>query len=192
MPIKRKRKEKTKLNISKWRNLKLYSNSEYIGRILWAIVFPFFRFSPRLFFSWRSFLLRLFGAKIGEKVHIDPSVKIYLPWNLQLGDESSVGEKVVIYNLGKITIGNRATISQRAHLCGGTHDYTDPKMPLLRLPIKIGNQVWICADSFVGPNIIIGESSIVGAASVVTKNIPSWKVYAGNPAKYIKNRKLIV
>ena len=55
---------------------------------------------PRSFFSWRSFLLRLFGAKIGRKVHIYPSVKIYLPWNLEIDDYSCIGEWSLIYNLG--------------------------------------------------------------------------------------------
>ena len=141
----RKRKKKiTKLNISKCRNSKPYKFSEYIGRILWAIILPFFQYSPRPFFAWRRFLLRLFGAQIGKEAHIDPSARIYLPWNLILGNEASIGEKALIYNLGIITIGDRATISQRVHLCAGTHNYSDPSMPLLRLPIKIGAQAWIC------------------------------------------------
>ena len=189
--MRKSKKKTTKLNISKCRNLRPYKFSEYIGRILWTIISPFFQYSPRPFFAWRRFLLRLFGAKIGKKAHIDPSARIYLPWNLILGDEASIGEKALIYNLGKITIGDRATISQRAHLCAGTHNYSDPSMPLLRLPIKIGAQAWICADVFVGPNIKIGESAIVGAASVVVKDVPPWKIFAGNPARFIKKRILV-
>jgi len=131
------------------------------------------------------------GAQIGKEAHVDPSARIHLPWNLILGDEASIGEKALIYNLGIITIGDRATISQRAHLCAGTHNYSDPSMPLLRLPIKIGAQAWICADAFVGPNIEVGESAIVGAASVVVKDVPPWKIFAGNPAKFIKKRILV-
>ncbi len=186
-----KSKKIGELDISNCRNLRPYTRSEYIGRALWAIALPLFRYSPRPFFAWRRFILRLFGAKIGKRANIDPTARIYLPWKLILGDETSIGEKAIIYNLGLITIGDRATISQRAHLCAGTHNYSEPSMALLRLPIEIGAQVWICADAFIGPNIIIGESAIVGAASVVVKDVPPWQIFAGNPAKFVKERVLI-
>ena len=176
------------LDISNCRSLKPYSRSEYIGRALWAIALPFFRYSPRPFFSWRRFILRLFGSKIGKEAHIDPTAKIYLPWKLILGNQTSIGENAIIYNLGLVTIGDRVTISQRAHLCAGSHNYSSPSMELLRLPIQIEAQAWICADAFIGPNIKIGESSVVGAASVVVKDVPSGQVHAGNPAKFIKKR----
>ena len=181
-------KNMEELNISNCRNLKPYTRSEYLGRVLWTIAHPFFRYSPRPFFAWRRFILRLFGSKIGKEAHIDPTARIYLPWKLILGNQTSIGENAIIYNLGLVTIGDRATISQRAHLCAGTHNYSSPSMELLRLPIQIENQAWICADVFIGPNITIGESSVVGAASVVVKDIPSGQVYAGTPAKFIKNR----
>ena len=113
-----------------------------------------------------------------------------MPWNMEIGDYSGIGEYAYIYNLGKITIGKYATVSQRAHLCAGTHDYTDVKLPLLKPPITIGNKVWICADAFVGPGVEIKEGSIVGARAVVTKNVSSWEIVAGNPAKFIKKRVL--
>ena len=177
-----------KLDISKHRKLRPYSQLEYIGRILWAITSPIFFLSPRPFFAWRTFILRLFGAKIGKRAHIDPSARIFLPWKLVMGDDTSIGYSAIIYNLGLVTIGDCATISQRAHICAGTHNYKDPSLKLLRLPISIGNQAWICADAFIGPNTTIGEGAIVGAASVVVKDVPAWKIFSGNPAKFIKDR----
>lgn len=111
-----------------------------------------------------------------------------MPWNLEIGDWSSIGEYAFIYNLGKISIGCKTTISHRAHLCAGTHDYSDPALPLQKSPIEIGDQVWICSDSFIGPGTTIGEGVVVGACSVVVTNIDSWVVVAGNPAKAIKKR----
>ncbi len=181
-------KKKINLNISKNRNSRPYASSEYFMRLIWNIISPLFKYSPRHLYFWRNFLLRLLGAKIGKKVHIYPSVEILLPWKLELGDEISIGDKVIIYNLGLITIGDRSTISQRVHLCGGSHDYTDQSMRLIRSTIQIGSETWICADAFIGPDLIIGDGSIVGAASVVTKNIPPWQVFGGNPARYIKKR----
>jgi putative colanic acid biosynthesis acetyltransferase WcaF len=179
-----------KLNILENRKLSPYTKTEYLGRILWSFFFLFFRFSPRILFEWRNFLLRIFGAKIGKNVHIYPSAYIYLPWNLKIGDNSSIGEWALIYNLGKGAIGSRATISHRAHLCAGTHHYSKSNLPLLRLPIKIGDQVWICSDSFIGPDVNIGSGAIVGAAAVVMKSVRPLHIVAGNRAKFVKIRKI--
>jgi len=176
------------LDINTCRNQRPYTRSEYIGRVLWALATPLFRFSPRPLFGWRRLLLRLFGARIGRDAHIYPSAHIYLPWNLTLGEEASIGEWVLVYNLGPVTIGDRATISHRAHLCAGTHDYRDPTLPLLRLPIQIDSQAWVCADAFVGPGLHIGEGAIVGAAAVVVADVPAWQIVGGNPAYLIKSR----
>ena len=178
------------LDIDTCRSRRPYSRWEYLGRVLWALTTPLFRFSPRPLFGWRRMLLRLFGAKVGRDVHVYPSARIYLPWHLRLGDQASIGEWALIYNLGPIAIGARATISHRAHLCAGTHDYRDPALPLLREPIEIGAQAWICADAFVGPGVKIGEGAIVGAAGVVVKDVPAWQIVAGNPARVIGSRQL--
>ncbi len=167
-----------------------YSRQENLKRVLWAIVRPFFHFSPRVFFGWRNFLLRLFGARIGKHVHIYNSAQIYFPWNLEVGDWSAIGEYAFIYNLGPIHIGSQVTISQRVHLCAGTHDYTDPSLPLQKPPIVIGDQAWICADAFVGPGVTVGEGALVGARAVAVKDVEPWQIVAGNPARPIKKREL--
>jgi putative colanic acid biosynthesis acetyltransferase WcaF len=94
----------------------------------------------------------------------------------------------LVYNLGRVSIGERVTISQRVHLCAGTHDYKNPAMPLIKPPIEIGDEVWVCADAFVGPSLTIGERAIVAAASVVVKNVSAGAIVGGNPAKEIKIR----
>lgn len=180
----------TTLDVEANRRARKYSAKEQLLRIFWNIATPFFRYSPRIFFGWRSFILRLFGAKVGQEVHIYSSATIYMPWNLIIGDQSSIGEDAYIYNLGRITIGNRTTVSQRAHLCAGTHDFTDPSLPLLKPSIVIEDFGWICADAFVGPGVIVGEGAIVGARAVVTKDVESWAIVAGNPARFIKRRQL--
>lgn len=176
------------LNISANRKAIKYSRVEISRRVLWSIASVFFRLSPRICFGWRRFLLRLFGAKIEEHVHIYNSAIIYMPWNLKVGRWSSIGEHVFVYNLGAITIGEKVTVSHRVHLCAGTHDYTDPTLPLLKPSIVIGDQAWICADAFIGPGVVVAEGCVVGARTVVTKNLAPWSVVAGNPAKFIKNR----
>jgi len=180
----------SELDIAANRQSAKYSRSELLLRVLWSVALPLFRFSPRPLFGWRALLLRLFGAKVGHDVNIYSSVIIYMPWHLEIGDWSSIGEHAFIYNLGQVTIGRNATISHRAHLCAGTHDFTKPDLPLLKPPIQIGDQVWICADAFVGPNVSIGEGAIVGARAVAVGDVEPWSSVAGNPARKIGERKL--
>ncbi|MCF7996744.1 MAG: putative colanic acid biosynthesis acetyltransferase [Chromatiaceae bacterium] len=178
------------MNVTACRQARPYRSHEYIGRVLWSVVTPLFRFSPRPFFGWRRMLLRAFGARVGRNAHVYPSARIYLPWMLTLGEQASIGEWTLVYNLGPVKIGERATISHRVHLCAGTHDYRDPALPLQRPPIEIGAQAWVCADAFVGPGCSVGEGAIVGAAAVVVSDVPDWQIVAGNPARIVKQRVL--
>lgn len=171
------------------RTVRKWSRKEQLGRVLWAVAQPFFAISPRPFWGWRRTVLRLFGAKVGTKVHLYPSVRITIPWNLALGDQCAVGDRAILYALGPIKIGPRATISQGAHLCAGTHDISRPDRPLLKPPITIGADAWIAADAFIGPNVIIGDGAIVGARAVVMKDVPHDAIVVGNPAHTIRKHK---
>ena len=165
-----------------------WTRSEQFGRILWSVVWPLFRLSPRTMWGWRVALLRLFGADIEKDVHIHPSVAIEVPWNLTIGQYVAIGHRAILYNLGRVEIGSETTISQGAHLCGGTHDYKKLGFPLVKSPILIGKGAWICADAFIGPNVQIGDRSIIGARAVVTRNVPPDSIVAGNPARLIRKR----
>jgi len=160
-------------------------------RIAWSIVYIFFfRYTPRPLHRWRTFILRLFGAQLGKHCHVYPKVDIWAPWNLVMEDEASMANGVTCYTMGKIKLGKRVVVSQGSHLCSGTHDYTDPNFQLYADPITIGADSWICTESFIGPGVTIGEGAVIGARSVVTKDMPEWMVCAGNPCKPIKKREM--
>lgn len=165
-----------------------WSTGENLARVLWACAGPAFRFSPRPLWGWRRFLLRSFGARIGRDVHIHPSVRVTMPWNVRIGDLSAVGDEVRLYALGAIAIGERTTISQGAHLCAGTHDYRRKDLPLIKASITIGDDVWICADAFIGPGVSIADLAIVAARAVVTKGVRRSAIVAGHPAVVIRER----
>ncbi|MDT0675843.1 WcaF family extracellular polysaccharide biosynthesis acetyltransferase [Autumnicola musiva] len=168
-----------------------FSLQNRISRLIWNIVsFFLFRFTPNPLHGWRAFLLRLFGAEVGKKVHVYPKVKIWAPWNLSLGNECGIANGVNLYSQGRINIGKRVVVSQGAHLVAGTHDYTKPGFPLITFPINIGDHVWIAAEAFIHPGVRIGEGSVIGARSVVSKDMPSWMVCAGHPCVPLKERKL--
>jgi putative colanic acid biosynthesis acetyltransferase WcaF len=147
-----------------------------------------FRLSPHPLYIWRRWLLRLFGAKIGKGVKLRPSAQVTYPWNVELGDHAYIGDEVVLYSLGKIRIGTFTSVSYRAFLCTGTHDYKDPRYPLVIKPVVIEDEVWLGASCFIGPGVSIGTGAVVGACSAVFKDIPSLDVQVGVPARSIGNR----
>ena len=165
-----------------------YSPVEQARRVAWAAGRLAFRLSPRPCFAFRRWLLRCFGARVGAHVHIYPSAHIYFPWHLSIGNWSSIGEWALVYNLGPVTIGERVTLSQRTHLCAGTHDHRDPAMTLLKPPIVIGDDAWVCADAFVGPGVEVGAGAVLGARAVAVRNVPPWSVAVGNPARVVRQR----
>jgi putative colanic acid biosynthesis acetyltransferase WcaF len=99
-----------------------------------------------------------------------------------------VGFDALLYNLGPLKIGEHVTISQRAHLCGGTHKFREASMPLVRARIEIGDEAWVCADSFIGPGVSVGAKAVVGARAVAMRNVHEGKIVTGNPAREVGNR----
>lgn len=168
-----------------------HSFTNKLGRLIWGIAWTLlFRPSPKPFHAWRRLLLRIFAAKVGTGAKVFPSCRIWAPWNLQIGDFACLSENVDCYCVDKIRIGAHATVSQYSFLCTATHDESDPHMRLLTAPISIGDQAWVCADVFVGPGVSIGQGTVVGARSSVFKNLPSWKICVGSPAKLVRERAL--
>lgn len=166
-----------------------YTTREKIGRLLWAVVqATLFRGSFHNWYAWRRWLASRFGANLHRTVHLRRTVRIECPWNLAMGRNSSLGDGVIAYCLGPITIGDRVSVSQHAHLCAGSHDWTRPDLPLLRPPITIKDEAWIAADAFVGPGVTVGEGAILGARGCAFKDLEPWSMYGGNPAKKLRDR----
>ena len=166
-----------------------YSFAEKVRRVMWDYFGqPVMRLTFHDWYGVRAGWLRLFGAKIGRHVRLRPSVRIEIPWNLTIGDNCGIGDNVILYCLAPITLEQNCTVSQYAHLCAGTHDYTRPNMPLVTKPVVIRHDTWIAADVFVGPGVTIGAGSVVGARSSVYKDLEGNGIYAGNPARKMRDR----
>ncbi|WP_226543520.1 putative colanic acid biosynthesis acetyltransferase [Neotamlana laminarinivorans] len=170
-----------------------FSLANKLKRVIWLLVdmFLFKPFMPRVFKKYRVFILKVFGAQISWNAMVYANVKIWAPWNLEMKPFSCLGPKVDCYNQGKITIGENATISQKAYLCASSHDYTKRNHDLFLAPINIESKAWVAAGAFIGPGVTLGEGAIVGATASVFKDVEPWCVVGGNPAKFIKKREIV-
>jgi putative colanic acid biosynthesis acetyltransferase WcaF len=161
-----------------------------IRRLIWNVAWLLlYRTSPRPAHSWRAILLRAFGAKMGPECHFYPASKVWAPWNLVCADQVTAAEGAEIYNPAPMHFGSHAIVSQGAYLCGATHDFDDPAFPLLAYSTSIGAYAWVCARAVVSPGVNVGEGAVLGLASVATRDLEPWGVYAGVPAIRLKERK---
>ena len=168
-----------------------FSFSNRVYRFIWGIIqSSLFRFSPRSFHSFRTLILKIFGAKIGKHVHVYNKAQIWSPKNLVINNYVGIADNVQIYNVEIIKISSFTTVSQGSFLCTASHDYNSKNFQLYAKPIHLKKNVWIGAQAFIHPGITVEEGIVVGARSVVTKNLKKkWSVYSGFPAKYLSKRK---
>jgi len=133
----------------------------------------------------------LFGANIGNSVRIYQSARIWAPWNLEMHDNSCIGDYVDCYCVAKVTLHEYAVVSQYSYLCTASHDSRSSKLSLTAAPITVGKHAWVAADVFIGPGVEIGCGSVITARSTVTKSIAPWIIATGNPAEKIKSREFV-
>jgi len=143
-----------------------------LGRVLWVLL-------P----GARPSVLRLFGGKVGSRCRFARSVAIAIPWNVRIGSNVEIGQRVILYSLGEITIGDHVIIDDFAHLCAGTHDMNDSRFPLLTPPISIGSGTFIGIDAYVGPNVVIGSNCRIWPRSSVHASCGDNVELRGNPAR---------
>lgn len=138
--------------------------------------------------SVRRWILRVFGASVGQGVVIKPGVRVKYPWRLEIGDHAWIGEDAWIDNLEQITIGAHACVSQGVYLCTGNHDWADPAFGLIVKPIVIEPCAWVGARSTVCPGVRVGEGAIVTAGAVAMRAVPAYEIHGGNPAAFVRQR----
>jgi putative colanic acid biosynthesis acetyltransferase WcaF len=176
--------------------LHLYNNSWYrpgniFKRLSWLLVSAFFFQHPLALGSgFKCFLLRLFGASIGKKVKIKPSVTIKYPWFLKVGDHAWIGEGVWLDCLTYISIGDHCCISQGALLLTGNHHYKKYSFDLILKEIKLEEGVWIGAKAIVCPGVVAGSHAFLTVGSVANSSLEPYTIYRGNPATALKKREI--
>ena len=162
--------------------------SAIVVQLWWAVQATVFHGSPQIFYGFRRWLLRLFGARVGKGVLIRPSATFTYPWKVTVGDDVWIGDNVVVYSLGEIVIGSNVVVSQKSYLCAATHDYRSRSFDMLASKIVIDDEVWVSADVFVAPGVKIGKGAVVGARSSVFRDLPPMMVSMGSPAQPLRPR----
>ena len=180
--------EALELDIATNRAARKYSRREQSLRVAWTFGRWLVHLSPHPCHGWRRAVLRLFGAKVGRQARIAASAHIFMPWNLEIGEWSAIGPDVFVYSLGKVRIGRRATISYRSHVCAGSHDFTDPTIPLTKPPVTICDDAWVGTEAFIGPGVTVGAAAMVAARAVVVKDVEPRTIVGGHPARVIGER----
>ena len=177
--------KQSSLSISPWAFRKRVAL--FVWEFCWVM---FCRWTPKPFNLWRLIWLRVFGCKIYGKPFVHQRTRIKIPWNLILHHRACVGDRANLYSLGIIEVKENAIVAQEAYLSTGTHDFSDPDLPLVTAKITIGENSFVGARAFIMPGITIGNGAVIGSCSVVTKDMPAWMVCAGNPCREIKPRKM--
>ena len=166
-----------------------FSLGNRITRVVWGIAWLVLaRFTPPPLHRWRRLVLIAFGARIGRGARVHASVAIWLPRNLELGEQVLIGPGARIYNQGAIRIGAWSVISQRAHLCASTHRVDDPGFQLECRPIAVGERCWVATEAFVGPGVTMGDGAVLAARGALFEDAATDGIYRGNPAALVRQR----
>ena len=166
-----------------------FSLGNRITRVVWGLTWLVLaRFTPPPLHRWRRLVLLAFGAMIGRGTRVHASVAIWLPRNLELGEQVLIGPGARLYNQGVIRIGAWSVISQRAHLCASTHQIDDPNFQLECRPIAVGERCWVAAEAFVGPGVTMGDGAVLAARGALFEDATADGIYRGNPATLVRQR----
>lgn len=165
--------------------------ASFLLRTTWFFVNALVLRNPVLHsYALKRWVLRRFGATIGEGVLIKPGVNVKYPWFLEIGEHSWIGEGVWLDSLSPLRIGRHVVISQGAFLCCGMHDWMDPGMGSVIAPITVEDGVWIASQARIAGNVTIGQEAMVVLGAVVFGDCEPRGVYRGNPAVKIGVRRI--
>ncbi|MBB3700962.1 acyltransferase [Flammeovirga yaeyamensis] len=143
--------------------------------------------------KFREFLCKNIFKKTSKLFKIHSNVSFGTGKNIEIGYNSSLNRGAWIGN--DTIIGNNVMMGPEVTILSGSHNFERTDIPMNeqgapnRKPVIIGNDVWIGTRTIILPGVKVGNHSIIGAGSIITKDIPDWSIVAGNPAKLIKYRK---
>ena len=139
---------------------------------------------------FRRFFYRLAGIKIGRGSTIHMGARFYDPGNIVIGNDSIIGEGVVLDGRDKLLIGDHVDIASEVMIYNSEHDVQSNDFRAVKKPVMIEDYVFIGPRAIILPGIRIGKGAVVGAGAVVTKDVDSFTIVGGVPAQKIGERKI--
>lgn len=136
-----------------------------------------------------AILQKLFGKTRGN-FYVEPPFRCDYGYNIEIGDNFYANYNLVILDCARVKIGDNVFIAPNVGIYTAGHPiHSDLRNEGLEfaLPIEIGNSVWIGGNVVINPGIKIGDNTVIGSGSVVTKNIPPNVLAVGNPCKVLRS-----
>ena len=177
-----------KTDLSKYDNSWYKPGAFWLVRVAWYVLNACIINTACPFNFIKIFLLKMFGARVGKNVVVKPRANIKYPWNISIGDNTWIGERVWLDSLGKIIIGSNVCLSQGAMIICGNHNYKKSSFDLMVQDICIEEGVWIGAGAIVCAGVTCKSHAMLASGSVATDNLEPYSIYQGNPAVKIKER----
>ena len=169
-------------------------------RILCALYYGFARHLPPSTFPsghlWKAIryqVCRSLFRSCGRNVNVESGARFGSGRQITIGDNSGIGENALI--VGEVSIGRNVMMGPEVMIFARNHEFSNCERPMgeqgnqLEQPVVIQEDVWIGARAILLPGISIGHGAVIGAASVVTSDVPAWAIVAGNPSRIIRFRK---
>ena len=140
--------------------------------------------------SWRRFVYRLSGMKIGKGSVIHMWASFFQPKNIKIGEDTIIGDHCFLDGRASLEIGDHTDIASQVLIYNSEHDLNDEGFKAIEQPVEIGDYVFIGPRALILPGVKIGKGAIIGAGAVVTKDVPVGKIVGGVPAEVIGEREL--
>lgn len=134
--------------------------------------------------EYNALMHRIFPS-MGERSRVTAPLTAIRPHNVRIGKDVIIMPGCLMMSAGGITIDDRAMIAANVQLISNNHDLYQRSIITCK-PVHIGKNAWIGAGATILPGVTVGDNAVVGAASVVTKNVAPDTIVAGNPAKFIR------
>ena len=138
----------------------------------------------------RRLFYRIAGIKIGKSSTLHMGARFYNPENIIIGQDSIIGEGVVLDGRDKLSIGNHVDIASEVMIYNAQHDVRDPNFRAICAPVVIADYVFIGPRAIILPGVTIKRGAVVGAGAVVTEDVEEDIIVGGVPAKQIGTREV--